>query len=103
MILADANLTCRTDPVRLVVPFANPDVGYAPGVNPEDSLVGGGCTADMRYESTPRASESGVGSVLDVETTRCSLYRPTQSGQLVEFVLPPMAIEQRCHAVYPPG
>jgi hypothetical protein len=91
---------------RLVAPFGDPDVGYASGrilyVNPEGSLVSGGCTADMRYENTPRALESAVGSVVGVDAIRCSLYRPMRPDQLPDFVVPLVVVEQDCRVVYAP-
>ena len=107
IILADANLRYGPDTVRrLIAPFADPDVGYAPGrilyVNPEGSLVGAGYTAEMRYENAPRALESTVGPVVGVNAIRCSLYGPMRPGQLPDFVLSLVVVDQGCRVVYVP-
>ena len=111
VVFADANSIYRTDTVRnLVMPFADPSVGYASGrmlyVNQQGSLVGDGCSAYMRYENRLRGYESAIGSVVGadggVDAVRRSLYQDMRPDQLPDFVLPLAVVEQGHRVVYVP-
>src|SRR6185295_927187 len=71
IVFADANSMYRPDAIRMLVRnFADPAVGYVTGrmlyVNPDQSLVGDGCSAYMRYENRLRAIETRIGSIVGV-------------------------------------
>lgn len=111
VVFADANSEYRPDTVRkLVRNFADQSVGYVTGkmvyVNRDGSLVGDGCTAYMRFENWLRAQETRIGSVVGVDggvdAVRRSLYRPMQSHELPDFVLPLNVVDQGARVIYEP-
>jgi len=46
--------------------------------------------------------ESTVGPVVGVNAIRCSLYGPMRPGQLPDFVLSLVVVDQGCRVVYVP-
>src|SRR6185295_8707456 len=111
IVFADANSMYRPDAIRMLVRnFADPAVGYVTGrmlyVNPDQSLVGDGCSAYMRYENRLRAIETRIGSIVGVDggidAVRKALYRPMSADQLPDFVLPLAVVEQGSRVVFEP-
>ena len=112
VVFADANSIYRPDAVRMLVQnFADPAVGYVTGrmlyVNPDNSLVGDGCSAYMRFENALarrrdadwlRSSVSTEGSMRSAST----LYRPMRPDQLPDFVLPLSVVEQGGRVIHEP-
>ena len=112
IVFADANSIYRPDAVRMLVRnFADPAVGYVTGrmlyVNPDNSLVGDGCTAYMRLENRLRVAETRIGSVVGVDggidAVRRALYRPMRPDQLPDFVLPLSVVQQGARVIYEAG
>jgi cellulose synthase/poly-beta-1,6-N-acetylglucosamine synthase-like glycosyltransferase len=108
---ADANSMWAPDALRhLVVPFADPEVGYATGRMtyraPDGSLSGEGCSAYMRYENQLREWETRMGSIVGVDggidAVRRELYEPMRPDQLPDFVLPLAVREKGYRVVYAP-
>ena len=111
IIFSDANSIYEPDAIRkLVRNFNDPTVGYVTGkmiyTNPDGTMVGDGCTAYMRYENFLRRMEIKLGSIVGVDgaidAVRKELYRPMNSDQLPDFVLPLKVIEQGYRVVYEP-
>lgn len=112
LVFADANSIYAPDAVRsLVTSFADATVGYVTGkmvyVQADQSLVGDGCSAYMRYENWLRTQESHLAAVIGVDggidAIRRSLYRPMRADQLPDFVLPLAVASEGYRVVYEPG
>jgi cellulose synthase/poly-beta-1,6-N-acetylglucosamine synthase-like glycosyltransferase len=97
LVFSDANSAYAPDAIRrLVRNFADPTVGYVTGkmvyTNPDGTLIGDGCSAYMRYENFLRGQESLLASVIGVDggidATRRALYRPLDTEDQSDFVLP---------------
>ena len=111
IVFSDANSIYAPDALRrLLVNFADGDVGYVTGrmiyANPDGTPNGDGCSAYMKYENALRAIETRLGSVIGVDggidAVRRSLYRPMNADQLPDFVLPLKVVEQGYRVVYEP-
>lgn len=111
LVFSDANSLYETQALRwLVENFSDPTVGYVTGkmiyVNADNSPVGDGCSAYMRYENFLREKETAVGSVVGVDggidAVRKALFQPMQPDQLPDFVLPLKVVQQRFRVVYDP-
>jgi hypothetical protein len=74
--------------------------------NPEGSTTGDGCTAYMKYENYLRRVETKAGSIVGVDggidAVRKELYKPMNSDQLPDFVLPLKVIDQGYRVIYEP-
>jgi cellulose synthase/poly-beta-1,6-N-acetylglucosamine synthase-like glycosyltransferase len=112
LAFSDANSLWDAGAMRnLVQNFADPHVGYVTGkmvyTNPDDSMVGDGCSVYMKYENLLREVETRIGSVVGVDggidAIRKSLYRPMNPDQLPDFVLPLKVVQQGYRVVYEPG
>jgi len=108
---SDANsIWARNALAKLVMNFADPAVGYVTGkmiyTNPDLSPIGDGCTLYMKYENLLRAIETRLGSVVGVDggidAARKDLYKPMNSDQLPDFVLPLKVVDQGYRVVYEP-
>jgi cellulose synthase/poly-beta-1,6-N-acetylglucosamine synthase-like glycosyltransferase len=96
---------------KLMNNFSEPNVGYVTGKmiykNPENTLVGDGCTTYMKYENYLRSVETRIGSIVGVDggidAVRKELYRPLNLEQLPDFVLPLKVVEQGYRVIFEPG
>jgi len=111
IIFSDANSLYRPDALKNLVPcFSDPAVGYATGkmvyVDKEESLVGDGCSAYMKYENWLRAQETAIGSIVGVDggidAVRKGLYQAMNPDQLPDFVLPLNVMRQGYRVIYVP-
>ncbi|NLX19942.1 MAG: glycosyltransferase family 2 protein [Desulfobulbus sp.] len=111
IFFSDANSLHHPDALqKLVVNFADPQVGYVTGkmiyTNPDGSIIGDGCSAYMKYENAIRLRETNIGSIVGVDggvdAVRRSLYRPMEADQLPDFVLPLSVADQGYRVVYEP-
>jgi len=112
LVFSDANSIYSPDALRMLAEnFHDPSVGYATGkmiyTNPDDTIIGDGCSAYMKYENFLRASETGIGSIVGVDggidAVRKELYLPMNDDQLPDFVLPLKVVEKGYRVVYEPG
>jgi len=111
IVFSDANSLYAPGALReLVSNFADPTVGYATGkmvyVNKDGSVIGGGCSAYMKYENWLRSLETSIGSVVGVDggidAVRKSLYSAMRPDQIPDFVLPLKVVEKGYRVVYDP-
>lgn len=111
IVFSDANSLYGADTIaNLVLPLADPAVGYVTGrmvyKAPDGSLTGEGCSTYMRYENNLRAWETGLGSIVGVDggvdAMRREIYRPMNADQLPDFVQPLTVREQGYRVVYEP-
>lgn len=111
VVFSDANSMYAPDALnQLVQNFADPRVGYVTGkmvyTNSEQSTVGDGCSAYMKYENLLRSIESRIGSVVGVnggiDAVRRDLYKPMNADQLPDLILPLQVVEQGFRVVYEP-
>lgn len=112
LVFSDANSMYEPDALgKLVQNFNDQTVGYVTGkmiyTDPDDSTVGDGCGAYMKYENALRSIETKLGSVVGVDggidAVRKALYKPMNPDQLPDFVLPLRVVEQGYRVVYEPG
>ncbi|MFK5954676.1 MAG: glycosyltransferase family 2 protein [Desulfobacterium sp.] len=111
LVFSDANSLYEPQAMTyLVENFSDPTVGYVTGkmiyVNADNSPVGDGCSAYMKYENFLREKESVVGSVVGVDggidAVRKVLFKPMQPDQLPDFVLPLKVVQQGFRVVFEP-
>jgi len=111
VVFSDANSLYAPDTIaNLVLPLADPEVGYVTGRMvyraPDGSLTGEGCSAYMRYENRLRAWETDLGSIVGVDggvdAMRRELYTPMNPDQLPDFVQPLAVREKGFRVVYEP-
>ena len=111
LVFSDANsIYDRSALPYLVENFSDPAVGYVTGkmiyTNPDGSPIGDGCTAYMKYENWLRSMETRTGSLVGVDggidAVRKQFYKPMNSDQLPDFVLPLQVVEQRRRVVFEP-
>jgi glycosyltransferase involved in cell wall biosynthesis len=111
LVFSDANSIYAVDALKqLTANFHDPDVGYVTGkmiyTNPDETAIGDGCSAYMKYENTLRHLETQISSVVGVDggidAMRKSLHSPLNSDQLPDFVQPLKVIEQGYRVVYDP-
>ncbi len=111
LIFSDANSLYAKDTLRkLVRNFNDPEVGYVTGkmiyTNSDGSPIGDGCSTYMKYENMLRKYETKTGSVIGVDggvdAIRKELYKPMNSDQLPDFVLPLKVSDQGFRVVYEP-
>jgi cellulose synthase/poly-beta-1,6-N-acetylglucosamine synthase-like glycosyltransferase len=111
IVFSDANsIYDKNALTEIAQTFTDPDVGYVTGkmvyVNSDDSMVGDGCSAYMKYENYMRSLESDIGSVVGVDggvdAIRTELYTELRADQLPDFVQPLKVVEQRKRVVYQP-
>lgn len=111
LVFSDANSIYDVNAVAcLVENFADPSIGYVTGkmiyVNDDNSIVGDGCTAYMRYENRLRAIENRLGNVVGVDggidAIRRALYVPMRADQLPDLVLPLHVVATGHRVVYDP-
>ena len=109
VLFSDANSLWDRYVLRHIVRnFADPKVGYVTGkmiyIKPDGSAVGDGCSFYMSYENLLRTAETNVKSVVGVnggvDAIRNELYRPMNSDQLPDFVLPLRVVEQGYRVVF---
>lgn len=112
IVFSDANSLYAPETVRLLAAaFSDPGVGYVTGkmiyANPDGTPIGKGCSAYMRYENRLREIETSIGSVVGVDggidAVRAKLYRPMNTDQLPDFVLPLMVVELGYRVVFEPN
>jgi glycosyltransferase involved in cell wall biosynthesis len=111
LVFSDANSIYTVDALKhLVANFHDPKVGYVTGkmiyTNPDDTTIGDGCSAYMKYENTLRYLETQIGSVVGVDggidAMRKNLHSTLNPEQLPDFVQPLKVIEQGYRVVYAP-
>jgi cellulose synthase/poly-beta-1,6-N-acetylglucosamine synthase-like glycosyltransferase len=111
IVFSDANSIYDANVLtEIAQTFTDPEVGYVTGkmvyVNSDDSMVGDGCSAYMKYENYMRSLESDIGSVVGVDggvdAIRTELYTELRADQLPDFVQPLKVVEQRKRVVYQP-
>jgi cellulose synthase/poly-beta-1,6-N-acetylglucosamine synthase-like glycosyltransferase len=111
IVFSDANsIYDKNALTEIAQTFTDSDVGYVTGkmvyVNSDDSMVGDGCSAYMKYENYMRSLESDIGSVVGVDggvdAIRAELYTELRADQLPDFVQPLKVVEQRKRVVYQP-
>jgi len=111
LVFADANSIYAPDAIRqLVRSFVDPSIGYVTGqmiyMNPDESGIGKGSGAYMRYENLLRVLETRLSSVVGVDggidAVRRELYVPMRPDQLPDFTLPLNVVEQGKRVVYEP-
>lgn len=111
LVFSDANSMYAADAVKhLVANFHDPQVGYVTGkmiyINSDDTTIGDGCSAYMKYENTLRHLETQISSIVGVDggidAMRKSLYSTLKPGQLPDFVQPLKVIEKGYRVVYDP-
>jgi cellulose synthase/poly-beta-1,6-N-acetylglucosamine synthase-like glycosyltransferase len=111
LVFADANSIYKPDALRrLVVDFADPDVGYASGKliysHSPGNMTGDGCSLYMRYENFIRERETLLGSVVGVnggiDAIRKRLYASVRPDQLPDLFLPLHVVESGFRVVYEP-
>jgi len=111
IVFSDANSIYDTNALtEIAQTFTDFEVGYVTGkmvyVNNDDSVVGDGCSAYMKYENYMRSLESDIGSVVGVDggvdAIRTELYTELRADQLPDFVQPLKVVEQRKRVVYQP-
>ncbi|MBA6363049.1 glycosyltransferase [Colwellia sp. BRX8-4] len=111
IVFSDANsIYDKNVLTEIAQTFTDPEVGYVTGkmvyVNSDDSMVGDGCSAYMKYENYMRSLESDIGSVVGVDggvdAIRAELYTELRADQLPDFVQPLKVVEQRKRVVYQP-
>jgi len=111
IVFSDANSLYGPDTIaNLVLPLADPEVGYVTGrmvyKAPDGSLTGEGCSAYMHYENKLREWETDLGSIVGVDggvdAMRREIYRPMNPDQLPDFVQPLTVREQGYRVVYEP-
>jgi cellulose synthase/poly-beta-1,6-N-acetylglucosamine synthase-like glycosyltransferase len=111
IVFSDANSIFSKDALQsLVRNFADPDVGYVTGKmiykSSQQSDIGDGCSAYMKYENMLRKWETQIGSIVGVDggidAVRKALYVPMRPDQLPDFVLPLNVVEQGSRVVYEP-
>lgn len=111
LVFSDANSIYTVDALKhLVANFHDPKVGYVTGkmiyTNPDDTTIGDGCSAYMKYENTLRYLETQIGSVVGVDggidAMRKNLHSTLNPDQLPDFVQPLKVIEQGYRVVYAP-
>src|SRR5690606_34030343 len=108
---SDANSIYAPDALRkLVRNFSDATVGYVTGkmvyTNPDGSMIGGGCSAYMKYENWLRDKDTAIGSIVGVDggidAIRASLFKTLKPDQLPDFVQPLKVVEQGYRVVYEP-
>jgi cellulose synthase/poly-beta-1,6-N-acetylglucosamine synthase-like glycosyltransferase len=111
LVFSDANSLYGPDTIaNLVLPLADPAVGYVTGrmvyKAPDGSLTGEGCSAYMQYENKLRAWETDLGSIVGVDggvdAMRREIYTPMNADQLPDFVQPLTVRELGHRVVYEP-
>jgi cellulose synthase/poly-beta-1,6-N-acetylglucosamine synthase-like glycosyltransferase len=111
IVFSDANSLYATDTIaNLVLPLADPEVGYVTGrmvyLAPDGSLTGEGCSAYMKYENRLREWETDLGSIVGVDggvdAIRREIYTPMNADQLPDFVQPLTVREKGYRVVYEP-
>lgn len=97
IVFSDANSIFARDAVRrIVMNFADPDVGYVTGslgfLSPNGNMSGDGIGAYMRFENMLRRLETNAGSVIGVnggiDAIRRELYSEIPKNLITDFVLP---------------
>ncbi len=110
-VFSDANSIYDRHALRaLMANFNDQDVGYITGkmvyTTPDGAPIGDGCSAYMKYENYLRSFETKVGSIVGVDggidAIRKKLYKPMNSDQLPDFVLPLKVIDQGYRVIYEP-
>jgi cellulose synthase/poly-beta-1,6-N-acetylglucosamine synthase-like glycosyltransferase len=111
IVFSDANSIYDLNALtEIAKTFTDTEVGYVTGkmvyVNSDDSMIGDGCSAYMKYENYMRSLESDIGSVVGVDggvdAIRTELYTELRADQLPDFVQPLKVVEQRKRVVYQP-
>jgi cellulose synthase/poly-beta-1,6-N-acetylglucosamine synthase-like glycosyltransferase len=111
VVFSDANSIYEKSALKSILTnFADSEVGYVSGkmvyVNNDGNMIGDGCSAYMKYENFLRKCETRIGSVVGVDggidAVRKGLYKPMNSDQLPDFVLPLSVVEQGSRVVYEP-
>jgi cellulose synthase/poly-beta-1,6-N-acetylglucosamine synthase-like glycosyltransferase len=111
LVFSDANSIYNKNALqKLVDNFADPTVGYVTGkmiyTNPDDTAIGDGCNAYIRYENYLRKLETKLGSIVGVDggidAVRKTLYTPMNPDQLPDFVLPLKIVNQGFRVVFEP-
>ncbi len=111
IVFSDANSIYDRHALRaLMANFNDQDVGYITGkmvyTTPDGAPIGDGCSAYMKYENYLRSFETKVGSIVGVDggidAIRKKLYKPMNSDQLPDFVLPLKVIDQGYRVIYEP-
>jgi cellulose synthase/poly-beta-1,6-N-acetylglucosamine synthase-like glycosyltransferase len=111
IVFSDANSIYDLNALtEIAQTFTDTEVGYVTGkmvyVNSDDSMIGDGCSAYMKYENYMRSLESDIGSVVGVDggvdAIRTELYTELRADQLPDFVQPLKVVEQRKRVVYQP-
>ena len=109
LVFSDANSIYAVDALKhLAANFHDPKVGYVTGkmiyANPDDTTIGDGCSAYMKYENTLRYLETQIGSVVGVDggidAMRKNIHSTLNPDQLPDFVQPLKVIEQGYRVVY---
>jgi len=109
LVFSDANSIYAVDALKhLAANFHDPKVGYVTGkmiyANPDDTTIGDGCSAYMKYENTLRYLETNIGSVVGVDggidAMRKNIHSTLNPDQLPDFVQPLKVIEQGYRVVY---
>ena len=111
IVFADANSIYDKDALRkLVANFRDTRIGYVTGRmlygSGNETAVGEGSSAYMRYENILRTLETRLGSLVGVnggiDAVRKSLYKPMRPEQQPDLVLPLKVIEQGYRVVFEP-
>lgn len=111
IVFSDANSIYTTDALKyLVRNFKDPQVGYVTGkmvyITQDGSTISESCSTYMKYENILRRIETKLGSIVGVDggidAVRKELYKPMNSDQLPDFVLPLKIVEQGFRVIYEP-